>query len=65
MCLFTSHNKRVYGSFAVLTLPKCHRQAFISMRYYLLMIGGGGTSDTRQKLSEMPAVVFKKYNGRL
>ena len=38
MCLFTSHNKRICGSFAVLTSPKCHCQAFISMRYYLLMI---------------------------
>jgi len=29
MCLFTSHNKRICGSFAVLTSPKCHCQAFI------------------------------------
>jgi len=42
-----SHNKRVYGS---LRSPKCHRQTYISPRYYLTTMNGGGTSHTRQTL---------------
>ena len=44
---------RSLNSCGSLRSPKCYRQTYISPGYYLTIIGGG-TSHTRQPLSEMP-----------